>query len=89
MHYDYTKLQQPHVLDTIDMYFNTRELTILTGKHTDIIHLGNGVMFVVEDGQLSYYGGLLKYQTHELINLTTVMKKLQSTITLECPTFDN
>lgn len=88
MKYDYSKLQQPQILDFLDIYFKTREITIMTGKHIDTILLGNGIMFIVEDGILSYYGGLLKSQTHDLVRLITVMKKLQSVITLECPVFD-
>ena len=88
MNYDYSKLQQSEILNVIEMYFKTRELTIMKGTHIDTILLGNGIMFIVEDGILSYYGGLLKSQTHDLICLTTVMKKLQTAITLECPTFE-
>lgn len=88
MHLDYSKLQQPDVLNVINMYYHTKELTVMTGTNIDTILLGNGIMFIVENGELLYYSGLSKSTTHELVALTTVMKKLQSVITLECPVFD-
>lgn len=88
MHLDYSKLQQPEVLNVINMYYHTKELTVMTGTNIDTILLGNGIMFIVEDGQLLYFSGLSKSTTHELVALTNVMKKIQSVITLECPVFD-
>lgn len=88
MRLDYSKLQQPDILNLINMYYNTRELTVMPGTNIDTILLGNGIMFIVENDELRYYTGLPKLTTHELIILTTVMKKIQSVITLECPAFD-
>ena len=88
MKYDYSKLQQPKVLNIINMYYQTKELTVMTGTNIDTILLGNGIMFIVENGELLYYTGLSKSTTQELVALTNVMKKIQSVITLECPVFD-
>ena len=88
MRLDYSKLQQPEVLNVINMYYQTKELTVMTGTNIDTILLGNGIMFIVENGELLYYSGLSKSTTHELVALTSVMKKIQSVITLECPVFD-
>ena len=88
MRLDYSKLQQPEVLNVINMYYHTKELTVMTGTNIDTIVLGNGIMFIVEDGQLLYFSGLSKSTTHELVALTNVMKKIQSVITLECLVFD-
>lgn len=88
MRLDYSKLQQPEVLNVINMYYHTKELTVMTGTNIDTILLGNGIMFIVEDGQLLYFSGLSKSTTHELVALTNVMKKIQSVITLECLVFD-
>lgn len=88
MKYDYSKLQKPEVLNLINTYYNTKELTVLTSTPIDTILLGNGIMFIVENGELLYYTGLSKSTTHELVALTNVMKKIQSVITLECPVFD-
>ena len=80
--------EQPEVLNVINMYYHTKELTVMTGTNIDTILLGNGIMFIVEDGQLLYFSGLSKSTTHELVALTNVMKKIQSVITLECLVFD-
>lgn len=88
MRLDYSKLQQPEVLNVINMYYQTKELTVMTGTNIDTILLGNGIMFIVENGELLYYSGLSKSTTYELVALTSVMKKIQSVITLECPAFD-
>ncbi len=85
---DYSKLQQPDVINLINTYYNTKELTVLTSTPIDTILLGNGIMFIVENGELLYYTGLSKSTTYELVALTNVMKKIQSVITLECPIFD-
>ena len=88
MKYDYSKLQQPKVLNLINMYYHTKELTVMTGTNIDTILLVNGFMFIVEIGELLFYTGLSKSTTHELVALTNVMKKIQSVITLESPVFD-
>lgn len=77
MKYDYSKLQQPKVLNVINMYYQTKELTVMTGTNIDTILLGNGIMFIVENGELLYYTGLSKSTTHELVALTNVMKKFK------------
>lgn len=89
MKFNYEKLKQKHILDALDLYCNTREIDTLNGSDFDTISLGNGFTFIVENGELKYYGGLLKYNVQQLFNLTKIMKILQTAITLECPVFKN
>ena len=89
MKINYAKLKQKHILDALDLYCNTREIYALNGSDFDTINLGNGVTFIVENGELRYYGGLLNSNVQQVSNLTKIMKILQSTITLECPVFED
>lgn len=86
--YNYEKLKQPAVLNMIDMYFGTREMDILSGNVLSTIRLGNGIMFVVENGELRYFSGLPGYKAVEIGRLAKLMEKMQSVITLECPVFE-
>lgn len=88
MKYNYEKLKQPAVLNMIDMYFGTREMDILPGNALSTIRLGNGIMFVVENGELRYFSGLPGCKAVEIGRLAKLMEKMQSVITLECPVFD-
>ena len=81
MKFNYEKLKQKHILDALDLYCNTREIDTLNGSDFDTI--------IVENGELKYYGGLLKYNVQKLSNLTEIMKILQTAITLECPIFED
>jgi hypothetical protein len=89
MRFNYDKLKQNRILDALELYLNTREIYILNGSEIDTITLGNGITFVVEKGELRYYGGLLSSTTKQMSNLTEVMKILQTAITLECPVFED
>ena len=89
MKFNYDKLKQKRILDALDLYCNTREIDTLNGSDFDTINLGNGVTFIVENGELRYYGGLLNSNVQQVSNLTKIMKILQSTITLECPVFED
>lgn len=89
MKLNYEKLKQKRILDALELYLNTREIYILNGSDFDTINLGNGVTFIVENGELRYYGGLLNSNVQQVSNLTKIMKILQSTITLECPVFED
>lgn len=89
MKYNYDKLKQKPILDALDLYCNTREIDALNGSDFDTISLGNGFTFIVENGELKYYGGLLKYNVQKLSNLTKIMRILQTAITLECPVFED
>lgn len=89
MRFNYDKLKQKRILDALELYLNTREIYILNGSEIDTITLGNGITFVVEKGELRYYGGLLSSTTKQMSNLTEVMKILQTAITLECPVFED
>ena len=86
--YNYEKLKQPAVLNMMDMYFGTREMDILPGNMLSTIRLGNGIMFVVENGELRYFSGLPNYKSVEIAKLAKIMAKIQSIITLECPVFE-
>lgn len=89
MKYNYEKLKQKRILDALELYLNTRDIYTLNGSDFDTITLGNGITFIVEHGELLYYGGLLKTNTKQMSNLTEIMKILQSAITLECPVFED
>lgn len=89
MKFNYDKLKQKRILDALDLYCNTREIDTLNGSDFDTIRLGNGFTFIVKNGELKYYGGLLKYNVQQLSNLTKIMKILQTAITLECPVFED
>ena len=89
MKFNYDKLKQKRILDALDLYCNTREIDTLNGSNFDTINLGNGFTFIVENGELKYYGGLLKYNVQKLADLTKIMKILQTAITLECPVFED
>lgn len=89
MKFNYDKLKQKRILDALDLYCNTREIDTLNGSNFDTISLGNGFTFIVENGELKYYGGLLKYNAQKLADLTKIMKILQTAITLECPVFED
>lgn len=86
--YNYEKLKQPAVLNMMDMYFGTREMDILPGNMLSTIRLGNGIMFVIENGELRYFSGLPGYKAVEIGRLAKLMEKMQSVITLECPVFN-
>lgn len=89
MKLNYEKLKQKRILDSLELYLNTREIYILNGSDFDTITLGNGITFIVENSELRYYGGLLNSNTKQMSNLTEVMKILQTAITLECPVFED
>ena len=89
MHYNYEKLKQNHILDAINAQISTRELDVMLGTDMDIIRLGNGYTFLVQDGELSYYNGLSKATALDLERLSKVMSILQTAITLECPIFED
>ena len=88
MKYNYDKLKQKRILDALELYINTRDIYVLHGSEFDTINLGNGLTFIVENGELKYYGGLLNYNVRQMSNLTETMKILQTAVTLECPVFE-
>ena len=78
MKFNYAKLKQKHILDALDLYCNTREIYALNGSDFDTINLGNVITCIVENSNVQ-----------QVSNLTKIMKILQSTITLECPVFED
>lgn len=77
MKYDYSKLQKPDVLNLINTYYNTKELTVLTSTPIDTILLGKFALCLlwrmVE--LIFYYTGLSKSTTHDLININNCHEK--------------
>mgnify|MGYP000981417376 CR=1 FL=1 len=88
MQYDYSKLNNPKVLDVIEVHFKTRELDILSGTETTILRIENGPTFIVDGDEIRYYSGIDKLTPKNLNKLVAVANKLQSTLTLECPILD-
>lgn len=88
MHYDYSKLKQKPLLDIIEMHFGHCQLDIMEGSEIVVINIGTDFMLTVSDGEVTYFGGLKKANTHRLNAVLSVMKKIQSIITIECPTFE-
>ena len=88
MQYDYSKLNNPKVLDVIEVHFKTREMTILEGSEAIIIYIENGPTFIIDNDEVLYYSGIKRMTPENMNKLVAVANKLQSTLTLECPVLD-
>ena len=88
MHYDYSKLKKPQVLDVIEVHFKTRDMNVLEGTETIIIYIENGPTFIIDNGEVLYYSGIKRMTPENMNKLIAVANKLQSTLTLECPILD-
>ena len=88
MHYDYSKLKNPQVLDVIEVHFKTRDMNVLEGTEAIIIYIENGPTFIIDNGEILYYSGIKRMTPENMNKLVTVANKLQSTLTLECPILD-
>lgn len=88
MHYDYSKLKNPQVLDVIEVHFKTRDMNVLEGTEAIIIYIENGPTFIIDNGEILYYSGIKRMTPENINKLVAVANKLQSTLTLECPILD-
>lgn len=88
MHYDYSKLKNPQVLDVIEVHFKTRDMNVLEGTEAIIIYIENGPTFIIDNGESLYYSGIKRMTPENINKLVAVANKLQSTLTLECPILD-
>lgn len=88
MHYDYSKLKNPQVLDVIEVHFKTRDMNVLEGTEAIIIYIENGPTFIIDNGEILYYSGIKRMTPENMNKLVAVANKLQSTLTLECPILD-
>lgn len=88
MHYDYSKLKNPQVLDVIKVHFKTRDMNVLEGTEAIIIYIENGPIFIIDNGEVLYYSGIKRMTPENMNKLVAVANKLQSTLTLECPILD-
>ena len=82
MRYDFSKLKQPYLLDILESYVGSREITYLDGSESTMLYVGDSMLFLVTDGFVQYVSGAPSYLSKRTIDRLT--DKVQSTLTLYC-----
>ena len=82
MQYDFSKLNQPYLLDILDSYVGSREITYLEGSESTMLYVGDSMLFLVSGGVVQYVSGAPEYLSKRTIDRVT--DKLQSALTLHC-----
>lgn len=82
MNYDFSKLQQPYLLDILGSYVGSRKITYLEGTESTMLYIGDSMLFIVVDGVIQYVSGAPSHLSKKSIDIIT--DKLQSAITLHC-----
>lgn len=82
MQYDFSKLNQPYLLDILDSYVGSREITYLEGSESTMLYVGDSMLFLVSGGLIQYVSGAPSQLSKRNIDLIT--DKLQSALTLQC-----
>lgn len=82
MRYDYSKLKQPYLLDILESYIGSRDITYLEGTESTMLYVGDSMLFLVVDGFIQYVSGAPSYLSKKTIDIVT--DKLQSALTLHC-----
>lgn len=82
MQYDFSKLNQPYLLDILGSYVGSREITYLEGSESTMLYVGDSMLFLVAEGSIQYVSGAPSHLSKRNIDLIT--DKLQSALTLPC-----
>lgn len=82
MQYDFSKLNQPYLLDILESYVGSREITYLEGTESTMLYVGESMLFIVANGIIQYVSGAPSYLSKRSIERVT--DKLQSALTLQC-----
>ena len=82
MRYDFSKLKQPYLLDILESYVGSCEITYLEGTESTMLYIGDSMLFLVSDGFVQYVSGAPSYLSKRSIERVT--DKLQSALTLHC-----
>ena len=82
MRYDFSKLKQPYLLDILESYVGSREITYLEGAESTMLYVGESMLFIVANGIIQYVSGAPSYLSKRSIERVT--DKLQSALTLHC-----
>lgn len=82
MRYDFSKLRQPYLLDVLQSYVGSSELTFLEGSESTMIYVGDSMLFLVTDGFVQYVSGAPSHLSRR--NVDMIRDKLQSAVTLYC-----
>lgn len=82
MQYGFSKLNQPYLLDILDSYVGSHEITYLEGSESTMLYVGDSMLFLVSGGFIQYVSGAPSQLSKRNIDLIT--DKLQSALTLHC-----
>lgn len=82
MRYDFSKLKQPYLLDILESYVGSREITYLEGSESTLLYIGDSMLFLIANGFVQYVSGAPSYLSKRTIDRIT--DKLQSALTLHC-----
>lgn len=82
MQCDFSKLNQPYLLDILGSYVGSREITYLEGSESTMLYVGDSMLFLVAEGSIQYVSGAPSHLSKRNIDLIT--DKLQSALTLHC-----
>ena len=82
MQYDFSKLNQPYLLDILGSYVGSREITYLEGSESTMLYVDDSMLFLVAEGSIQYVSGAPSHLSKRNIDLIT--DKLQSALTLHC-----
>lgn len=82
MRYDFLKLRQPYLLDVLQSYVGSSELTFLEGSESTMIYVGESMLFLVTDGFVQYVSGAPSHLSRR--NVDMIRDKVQSAVTLYC-----
>lgn len=82
MQYEFSKLNQPYLLDILDSYVGSHEITYLEGSESTMLYVGDSMLFLVTGGFIQYVSGAPSHLSKRNIDLIT--DKLQSALTLHC-----
>ena len=47
MRYDFSKLNQPYLLDILESYVGSRDITYLEGTDSTMLYVGDSMLFLV------------------------------------------
>lgn len=82
MQYDFSKLNQPYLLDILESYVGSRDITYLEGTESTMLYVGDSMLFLISGGVIQYVSGAPSHLSKRNIDLIT--DKLQSALTLHC-----
>ena len=82
MSYDYSKLKQPYLLDILESYVGSSEVTFLEGSESTMLYIGDSMLFLITDGFVQYVSGAPSHLSRR--NIDMIRDKLQSAVTLYC-----